>query len=491
MTGMNRRQFITLAGVALAGGIASACSSQELRPGLAPGEALTGAGNGAGGGSGSDKAGDKGDKSGGAKGESVAWETLILNGMIVDGTGAPAYAGAVALQKDRIAAVLPGSGQRWEQGRFVSAGKSYAPAADCQVIDAQGACITPGFIDVHTHNEVYLGTNPQAEVRLLQGVTSQVGGNCGDSVNGIGDFRRRLGALGVNYAQLVGYRNLRRQALGNDTTRRATAPEVERMIGLLEKGIGEGAPGLSIALEYEPQSAVTVDELEQYAQLLARRGKLLTVHLRSEGDRVLEALEEVLGVARRTGVALQYGHAKALFQQNWSKYPRILASIDSAVADGVDVWGDMYVYDFSSWDFGTSRVSISEDNIIRGLAHPRLFIASDSGLYENGRANHPRAYGNFSRVLARYVREKQALSLETAVAKMSGLPARRFGYTDRGQVAAGKKADVLVFSLDKVQDRATRQQPAIKAEGMRYVFVNGVKAVDDGTPTGARAGEWL
>ncbi|MBM7866499.1 amidohydrolase family protein [Heliobacterium gestii] len=482
MRGISRRQFITVAGVALAGGVASGCGVREIGLGLLPAEAENNDAKGT----------SPGGDGSGRAGQPVAWETLIVNGLIVDGTGVPAFAGAVAVEKGRIAAVLPaGGGQHRDGGRFFSAGKSYLPPPECQVIDAQGAYVTPGFIDIHTHNEVYLGTNPQAEVRLLQGVTAQVGGNCGDSVDSIAAFRHRLGSLGVNYAQLVGYRNLRRQALGDDANRPATAVEMEGMIGRLEEGLDEGAPGLSIALEYAPQSAVSVDELEQYAQVLARRGKLLTVHLRSEGKRVLEALEEVLAVARRTGVALQYSHVKALFAANWDKYPRILESLDAAVAEGVDVWGDMYVYDFSSWDFGTDRVSIAEDNILQGLAHPRLFIASDSGLYENGRANHPRAYGNFSRVLARYVRDKQALSLETAVAKMSDLPARRFGYTERGRLVAGNKADLLIFSLDAVEDCATRQEPAILAEGMRYVFVNGVKAVDGGAPTGALAGEWL
>lgn len=425
---------------------------------------------------------------------SSTWDLVLINGLIVDGTGKPGFSGCVAVEKDGIAAVIPASQRIVSENNHIviSPQLKYELPSHCQVIDVNGACVTPGFIDVHTHNEEYLRTNPKAEIRLLQGVTSQIGGNCGDSVDSIKPFYDELGKLGINYGQLLGYRNLRRLAMGEGTTvRRVTPAEIDVMVQILYRGIDEGAMGLSFGLEYPFQSSATKDELKVLAKVLAERNRIMATHIRSESGMLLEALDEMIEVASETGVAWQYSHVKALFQPNWSKFPRVLDKLTKAVEQGVNVWGDIYAYDFSSWDFGTNRVSISEENLIMGLQHPRLFVASDSGLYANGRANHPRAFGNFPRVLARYVLEKQVLSLEVAVAKMSGIPAQRFGLKERGSIESGKKADLVVFRLEDVQDRAERERPGILSTGMRYVFVNGEAAVLEGEPTGSRSGNFL
>ncbi|KAB2953287.1 amidohydrolase family protein [Heliorestis acidaminivorans] len=454
----------------------------------------------------------------------VNWDTLIWNGKIIDGTGAPLFLGALAIEGDKISALFrekegarPGRLQG-DNGQFSLAEneqvlqvENYDSAisdirepltfwADentpfvlpehCKIINAAGRCVTPGFIDVHSHNEAYLRTNPEAELRLTQGITTQIGGNCGNSVPSITAFRKELGPLGLNYSQLVGYRNLRNQVIG-DSARKATTDEIDKMVALLEAELADGAPGFSVALEYHPQTAITTQELEVYARVVKDFDKILAVHLRSESDGLLEAFDEVLSVARQTGVAVQYGHVKALFQANWSKHSLLMERFNSAIAEGIDLWGDVYAYDFSSWDFGTNRVSISEANLIDTLQQDRIFVGSDSGLYEGGRVNHPRACGNFPRILARYVRDKEVLSLETAIAKMTSLPARRFRFHDRGTLAVGQKADVLVFDPEQIQDRATRQQPGLISTGIDYLFVNGIETISASLPTKALAGQWL
>ncbi|MDD2420729.1 MAG: amidohydrolase family protein [Heliobacteriaceae bacterium] len=418
------------------------------------------------------------------------WDTLLWNGLVVDGTGNPAYPGFVAFGQNQITAVERTDHARIEAGQLVTAEKIYSLPAGCEVIDVQNNCICPGFIDIHTHNEVYLRTNPAAEIRLHQGITTQIGGNCGDSVDNLPAFKKQLGTLGLNYAQLAGYLNLRQRVLGGKTARTATGREIDQMVSLLTEQLDQGAPGMSIALEYSPQSAITTAELKRYAQVLADRGKLLTVHLRSESDGLLESFAAIVNLAKDTGVAIQYSHIKALFSRNWAKFPRLLEKLTEAAAE-VDIWADVYVYDYSSWDFGTNRVSISEDNICAALTHPRVFIGSDAGLYENGRVNHARACGNFPRVLARYVREKKVLSLESAISKMSYLPANRFKITDRGHLAPGKKADIVVFSPAEIQDQATRTKPGLLPLGIQFVFVNGVKAINNGSPAKTRSGVWL
>ncbi|WP_170291800.1 N-acyl-D-amino-acid deacylase family protein [Heliobacterium mobile] len=422
--------------------------------------------------------------------QDVDWDLIITNGRVIDGTGKPGFSGTVAVTKDRISSVMEGNANIDQHVLYMGT-ERYRLKPDCQVILADGACITPGFIDVHTHNEEYLKTNPRAEVRLLQGVTSQIGGNCGESVDDIPRFYQRLGDLGINYGQLMGYRNLRRLAMGEEAEREASSREIDRMVDLLQQGLQAGSPGLSFALEYAPQSSATQRELKILAEALAHHRGIMATHLRSESVQLLESIDEMAEIAFESGVSWQYSHVKALFRDNWDKYPAVLQRISDAVAKGVDLWGDMYLYDFSSWDFGTGRISISEENIQLGLAHPRLFIASDSGLYANGRVSHPRAYGNFPKMLAHYVRDRQVISLEEAVAKMSGLPAQRFRISGRGKIAPGYKADMLIFRLEDVQDRAERNKPNLLPVGMRYVFVNGQAAVKEGEPTGNRSGQRL
>ena len=177
-------------------------------------------------------------------------------------------------------------------------------------------------------------------------------------------------------------------------------------------------------------------------------------------------------------------------RKNWGKMPQVLALLGQAVEKGLDITGDVYPYTYSSLDVAQNgRVeSMSEEDMLLALKHPLLMVGSDSGLSRKGRATHPRAYGNHSRILSSYTGEGKALSLETAVHKMAYMPAKRLGLDDRGSIAVGKKGDLAVFYLAGVQELATRDKPNQFSTGMKYVFVNGKLSLEQGKLTGIKAG---
>jgi N-acyl-D-aspartate/D-glutamate deacylase len=253
----------------------------------------------------------------------------------------------------------------------------------------------------------------------------------------------------------------------------------------------EGAFGLSVGLEYWPQTFATTGELVDLCQVLREKGGFYATHIRSESDRVLEAAAEAITIGQQAGVPVQYSHIKASFQRNWGKMQRILSLVDDARRGGLDITADVYGYTFSSWDLGSSRDSLSEDDLQLALQHPAVMIGSDSGLDAQGRAVHPRAYGNYPRILRRYALDKKVITLEQAIHKMTAMPAQRLGLKDRGLLAPGYKADIVAFDPEAIADRATRTNPNQTAAGVRWVLVNGQVAVKEGQVTGTMAGEVL
>lgn len=401
----------------------------------------------------------------------VDCDVVLQNGTIVDGTGRPAFTGNVGIKGEYIV----------DLGYF-------EPAPGAEIIDVTGLVVAPGFIDLHAHTEDYHRHGGTAEMILLQGVTSQITGNCGTSVDSVADYLASLQELGVNVGIFVGYKNLRRQYVGEGKT---TNAQLEAMQDALAEGLAAGAFGLSVGLEYWPQMQATTEEMIALCEVLKDCGGFWSVHIRNENDRVLEAVEEAIEIGMRAGVPVEYSHVKALYERNWGKMPQILSLVEGAAQSGLDITGDVYGYNFSSWDVGSDRVSMAEEDLQLALSHPLVMVGSDSGLSVQGRATHPRAYGNYPRILRRYVREEKVLSLEAAVQKMTAMPARRLGLKERGVLAAGMKADIVVFDLKTVTDSATRANPNALSQGMHYVFVNGQKAVQKGEPTGILAGQVL
>ncbi|WP_258360152.1 N-acyl-D-amino-acid deacylase family protein [Moorella sulfitireducens] len=403
----------------------------------------------------------------------VECDLVFRNGFIIDGSGEKGYTGSVGIKGQQVVAV----------GDF-----QVAPGAE--EIDAGGLIICPGFIDIHTHTEQYLAAGGGAEMLLRQGVTTHLGGNCGTSVDRVGAFLDGIQKLAVNMGLLAGYKNLRKAAVAGEG-RPARAGEVAVMQDRLAAALKEGAFGLSVGLEYWPQTLATTRELIDLCQVLKEYGGFYATHIRSESDAVLKAVEEALEIGHRAGVPVQYSHVKASFQRNWGKMKGILELLDGARRGGLDITADVYGYTFSSWDLGSTRNSISEDDLILALQHPAVMIGSDSGLDNRGLAVHPRAYGNYPRILYRYVYDKGVIPLEQAVHKMTAMPAQRMGLEDRGLLAPGYKADVVAFDPGSITDRATRANPNQPAAGVRWVLVNGRVAVKNGEPTGCYAGEVL
>ena len=337
--------------------------------------------------------------------------------------------------------------------------------------------------------------------------------------------------------------------MGN-SEREPTSDELSRMRAHLRRALEQGAAGLSTGLIYRPGRVATTSEIIELAQPLAEFAAVYATHMRSEGDRLLESVEETLGVARAVGCRAQISHHKAGGRHNWGKVAASLARIDAANADGVDVSLDAYPYiagsgpmieyfDLNDINLGLAEIvqvascpgcpayegrrlteiaateglglaelvtkiltlpgaertvaitfTMDERDVEANLRHPRVMVGSDGLPNPEGRP-HPRLYGTFPRVLAEYGRKRGLFSLEAAIAKMSSVPCARFGLRDRGRIEVGQFADLLLFDTETVADRATYADPKQYPIGIDVVLVNGVVAAEGGRSTDVRAGRLL
>ena len=529
----------------------------------------------------------------------MPWSLLIRGGSVVDGSGAPARRADVAVEGERIAAVAPSlSGEA------------------ARVIDASGKIVAPGFIDMHSHSDLFYFACPSAESKIRQGVTTEVVGMCSFSqaplrpeqqslvegwVGGIGmtpdlkweTFGQYLDALrsvrpAVNVVHFVGHGAVRIAAMGFEA-RPAETGEIKTMERYLGEALDAGAWGFSTGLVYPPSSYADTREIVALARAMAPRGGQYSSHIRGESSMLLDSIAEAIRIGEEGGVRVEVSHVKASGRENWPKLDAALRMLDDARARGVDVAGDVYPYNAGStkmdnlmpaWSheggmtkllerladpklrrriteeclvdgerWGTvsqggvgfdqifiascrrreleglnlaqlaqqsgqapadalmnllleerctvSMVSFSQsiDNVAKVLAHPALTIGSDSiplfeGAGDKPGKPHPRSYGTFPRVLSEYARERRLFSLETAVNKMTGLPAQRLGLRERGLVQPGYFADLTVFDPRAVKDESTYPDPHRYPTGIPVVIVNGAVAVDDGRVT-SRSGRVL
>ena len=523
------------------------------------------------------------------------YDLLIRGGHIVDGTGSPWYRGDVAVRGDRIVGVGLLAGAR---------------ARD--TIDASGLIVAPGFIDMLGHSEYPLLADPRAISKITQGVTTEITGEVTSVVPVNENTLRELGAetrSRVTWTDLDGYfaalerarpainlgtfvtvGSVRRYVIG-DADRPATPAEVEQMKGLVAGAMQQGAMGLSSGLIYAPASYASTGEVTELARVAARYGGGYASHIRSEGERLVEAINEAIAIGEGAGTWVQIHHLKASGRANWGKMRPAVAAIEAARARGLDVTADQYPYIASGtgldatipnwahaggtdsllarlanpttrarlraeltsggtdWRIGTSAggpggvmiasvgadslrryqgmrlnqvaeargqevvdalfdvlladrartaaiyFSMSEDDLELAMKQPWVSVGMDAGARAADSTvtsrPHPRAYGTFPRILCRYVRERQVITLEDAVRKFTALPASRVGLADRGVVKAGMYADLTLFDPATVCDRATFENPVQTSVGIRHVIVNGTAVLRNGTPTGARAGRGL
>jgi N-acyl-D-amino-acid deacylase len=472
------------------------------------------------------------------------FDLVLRGGQVIDGTGTPAQTADVAIAGGRIAAI-----------GHLPAGSGHAE------IDVAGLAVAPGFIDVHTHDDRALLSRPDMAPKVSQGVTTVIAGNCGvslapmqpnrplppplDLIGSAEHFRFRrfadyLAALdaapaATNAALLVGHSTLRVNAMDR-LDRPASEREIEAMRERLGEALDAGAIGLSSGLWYAPAAAAAPSELESLAKTLHAAGAIYTTHMRDEGARVLDSLEESFAVGRAAAVPVVISHHKVAGQQNFGLTQQTLPRIGAAMA-AQPIGLDAYPYIASSTVLRTDYIALSrkilvtwskshpeavgrdlndlaqawgvsqeeacarlqpggaiyftmdEADVRRVLAFEHTMIGSD-GL-PHDRHPHPRLWGTFARVLGHYSREEKLFPLEEAVRRMTGLPAAHFGLTGRGRLAAGAHADVTVFDPGEIIDRATFETPTTPAAGIHLVLVNGTPVWREGAATGARPGRVL
>jgi len=353
----------------------------------------------------------------------------------------------------------------------------------------------------------------------------------------------------INNLMLVGHNTVRELVMGMEQ-RAPTAAELQAMRGHVERAMAQGACGFSTGLIYRPGRYSTTDEVIEVASAVRPFDGLYTTHMRNEGDGLLEAVDETLAIGRATGLHVHISHHKAAGRPNWGKVNASLAKVDAALAAGQAVTLDVYPYTAGSGRmieyFNLDRPNrefaevvriascpafrefegrmlveiaaergidvtevvrliltapkgeqtlcihfiIDEADIETNLRHDDMMVGSDGIPDLRGRP-HPRLFGTFPRILARYVRERGVLSLPEAVRRMTSLPAAIFGLVDRGRIQPGCWADLVLFDPDGVRDTATYDDPQQLPEGIDCVIVNGRVALEGGAGTGAAAGRML
>src|SRR5690349_17774218 len=528
------------------------------------------------------------------------FDIIITGGTVYDGSGAAPVTADVGIKGDRI----------------VKIGKLDRSQA-ATVVDASGLAVAPGFINMLSWSTESLIVDPRSLGELKQGVTTQIMGE-GGSMGPLNDrmkkqmkddqgdlkydvewttlagYLKYLERRGIsqNVASFIGATTIRMYVLGEDD-KQPTPEQMQQMRDLVRKEMEAGALGIGSSLIYAPAFYARTEELIEMCKVAAQyKGKYIS-HMRSEGNHLLEALDELLRIAREAKIPAEVYHIKAAGQKNWSKLDSLLSRIEAAQKEGLKVRANMYTYtaagtgldaclppwtadggypalfkrlrdaemrkkiaaevrvDSDQWENlylaagspdrillvgfksdklkpltgkslaevakmrgkdpietimdllaeDESRIStvyfvMSEDNVKKELARPWISFGSDEssqapeGVFLKSHP-HPRAYGNFARVLGKYARDEKVLTLSEAVRRLSALPATNLGLDHRGFIREGMFADVVVFDPATIADRATFDKPHQYAIGMKHVFVNGVQVLKDGEHTDAKPGRAL
>lgn len=459
---------------------------------------------------------------------------LIKNVKVIDGTGTPARSASVRIEGNRIKEI-----------------GDLKPLGGEAIIDGMGKVLAPGFIDSHSHHDRSLQKKPEALAAVSQGITTIVAGQDGSSLF-IDEIKTALKhkPIAVNMATYTGHTTLRKKIMGvAELNRPATQEELEKMKVILRDELKKGSLGLSTGLEYEAAFFSNRDEVLQLAKVTAEENGKYISHIRSEDVMEDDALEEIIMIGRQAKLPVQVSHIKIALKDGWGSASNLLAKLDAARAEGINITADCYPYDYwsstlkvlfpkrdytniESAEFAVNHLfdpsesvlvnfsadpnykgktisaiaglrketpaqtlisliaaadefekkhpesneitesitgkSMGDADVINFLTWPNTNICSDGA--DGG---HPRGYGSFTRVLARYVREKKVISLESAIYKMTALTAEHVGLTKRGIIAPGYFADLVLFDPETVQDNATIQNSKALSSGIIKVWVNG------------------
>jgi len=524
------------------------------------------------------------------------YDILIKNGTIADGSGNPTYLGSVGINADTIAAV----------GKLKATGTLE--------IDATGLVVAPGFINVLSWATESLIEDGRSISDIMQGVTLEVFGEGwsmgplnedlkkelqsaqGDikyemDWNTLDEYLQSLSKRGIspNVASFIGATTVRINHIGYEN-RAPTDEELTSMKNMVKEAMEDGALGVGSSLIYAPAFYSTTEELIALCKVASEYNGLYISHMRSEGNRLLESIDELIRIADEADIRAEIYHLKLAGKENWSKYDDVVRKIDSARTAGLKITTDMYTYvagatgldasmppwvqegGYEKWAerlqdseirqkvlqemrtptdkwenlmyaagtsdnlllvgfendslrhytgktltevakihgkspeetaidlviadgsrVGTVYFLMSEENLKKQIALPYMSFGSDAasqapeGVFLNSSA-HPRTYGNFSRLLGKYVRDEQIISIEEAVRKLTSLPASNLKINKRGSLNKGYFADLAIFNPETIQDHATFSEPHQLSTGMIHVFVNGEQVLKDGKHTGATPG---
>ncbi|MDA1028293.1 MAG: D-aminoacylase [Bacteroidetes bacterium] len=520
------------------------------------------------------------------------YDVIISGGSIYDGNGNDPVQADLGIRGDSIA--------------FIG---DLSTASARKTVDATGMAVTPGFINMLSWATGNLVKDGRSMGDIAQGVTLEVFGEgwsegpLNESMKKEGTFevdvrtwttiREYLavlekGGISTNVASFVGATTVRIHELGYEN-RPPTAEELDRMKGLVRQAMEEGAMGLGSSLIYAPAFYASTEELIELAKVVSEYDGMYISHMRSEGNRLLEAIEELITISREAGVRAEVYHLKAAGEANWPKMDQAIERIERARSEGQEITADMYTYiagatgldahmppwvqegGFAAWRarlmdpeirakvlvemrtptnewenlglgagpegvmvvgfeqdslryligktlaelalergttpedvaidlviadstrVGTVYFLMSEDNLKKQIALPWVSFDSDAESMapegENLKNNpHPRAYGTFARLLAKYVREEGVITLQEAIRKLTSLPADNLRLARRGRLQVGHYADIAIFNPAEIQDHATFSEPHQLATGMSHVFVNGTQVFENGIHTGAFPG---
>ena len=530
----------------------------------------------------------------------VAYSVLISGGMIYDGSGGPPYVGDVGIKGDKIVYVGP-----------------HASGRAARTVNASGKAVSPGFINMLSWATESLIADGRGMSDTAQGVTLEVMGE-GDSMGPwnpqmkrlevarqsdikypirwttLGQYLEYLQRKGItpNVASFAGATTVRVHELGEKDVD-PTPEQLKRMRALVRQAMKQGALGVGSSIIYAPASYAETPELIALTTEAAKCGGMYISHMRSEGNKLLEAIDELIEISRASGAPAEIYHFKQAGKPNWAKIDDAINRVEAARAKGLRITADMYTYTAGAtgldaamptwvqsggleewikrlkdpgvrarlvkemrtpsndWEnllllsgspdrvllvafknpklklltgktlaevakmrgkspeetamdlviedgsrVGTIYFVMTEDNVKREVGLPWMSFGSDEaseapeGVFLKS-SSHPRAYGNFARVLAEYVRKDRVAELPDAIRRLSSLPATNLGIRQRGTLKPGYYADVVVFDPAKIQDHATFEKPKQLATGVDHVFINGVQVWRNGKHTGAKPGRFV
>jgi N-acyl-D-amino-acid deacylase len=505
-------------------------------------------------------------------------DIVIQNGLLYDGTGEKPLLGTIAIKDDSIL--------------YVGKHKQFNAK---KTIDASGKSIAPGFINMLSWGYNSLMKDGRGLSDLMQGVTLEVFGE-GTSPGPIGkrnsdnylSFGQAMDSLQINgistnIASFLGATTVRKQVIGYEN-RRASEKEYAIMQKIVSEAMEEGAMGIGSSLIYAPGDYADTEELIHLNKVASSYGGMYISHMRNEDNKVLEALEELITIAKEAAIPAEIYHLKASRKPNWYLLDSIIKRVEKARDNGLHITADMYTYNASSTGLtgviptwvqegghkawinrmkqpvprkrllndirnelaqqppsgilmvgfkndamaklylgktvaeaaimrnqspeetiidmiieDDSRIqciyfSMSEENIRKKIKIPWLSFCSDAGSYSDISKDfktHPRAFGSFIRVLGKFSRDEGLITMQEAIRKLSGFPATNLHLKDRGFLRQGYFADIVIFDEKTVKDNATFDTPLKFADGMEYVFVNGIPVIEKGNHTGNFPGKFI